>query len=124
MMRSSPRPSRRSPPSPRANRPSPSAERQQADSRRRDGRDLGRGSVSARSYARRVSAPTETAALIALLRAARRPWNLYTRKVETACAARQILDDEHGLLADELLHAASKQLEWWEHEGIRVHTVL
>jgi len=71
-----------------------------------------------------VSAWTDTAALIALLRVGRRPAAHYTRAVETPGSALEILEREQGLLAEGLLDAARNDLELWAAKGIRVHTVL
>lgn len=66
----------------------------------------------------------ETAALLALLDAGKRPGNAYSGIVEDAGSAIAILEAEQGLLAHGLLEPAARDLAAWSEEGIRVLTVL
>ena len=61
------------------------------------------GRVARAIYARPMSSASETAALVALLRSAKRPVAEYADLVEDAGGATTILDDEQGLLAPQLL---------------------
>lgn len=67
---------------------------------------------------------SEAAALVALLRAGRRPWNVYANLVEDAGSALTILEDEQGLLAGQLLEAAVGDIAGWTEQGMRLLTVL
>ncbi len=75
-------------------------------------------------YARRVIVDTETAALVALLRGSSRPSAAYTKTIEAAGSAVPILEQEHGLLAADLVDAARADLARWESHGIRALTVV
>jgi len=66
----------------------------------------------------------ETAALVALLRAARRPWSEYADRVEQIGSAWPLLLDEHGLLAEDAADRAAAELAEWSRRHIRVLTVL
>lgn len=66
----------------------------------------------------------ETAALVALLRAGRRPGGSYRELVEAAGSAVAILEQEQGLLANELLEPAARDVATWSEQGIRAVTVL
>lgn len=65
-----------------------------------------------------MSSGSDTAALVALLRAAKRPAGAYAELVEETGDAVQILQDEHGLLAPALLEEAGQELADWAKEGI------
>ena len=67
---------------------------------------------------------SETAALVALLRAGQRPARVYSELVEDAGSAFAILQDEQGLLAGQLHEAAATELAHWTDQGMRVLTVL
>jgi DNA processing protein len=66
----------------------------------------------------------ETAWMVALLRHGRRGWNAYAGLVEAARSARPILEEEHGLLTQDLVEAGSRELAQWREAGIRIATVL
>ena len=68
--------------------------------------------------------PAETAALVALLRAPKRPAAEYASLVEEAGSATVILEDEQGLIAPQLLEEAKPQIEAWNAAGITLFTVL
>ena len=86
-----------------------------------------------------MSSPLEKAALVALLRAGRRPWQVYADLVEESGNALRVLEDEIGrdeipetlfdLIADRVdlssaLDGAAAELGAWREEGIEVVTVL
>jgi DNA processing protein len=66
----------------------------------------------------------DTAALVALLRAPKRPDGEYASLIEEAGGATQILADEHGLIAQQLLDDARAEIEAWNAAGIALFTVL
>jgi DNA processing protein len=65
-----------------------------------------------------------SAALVALLRTGKRPWNVYAGMVEEAGDAFQILEQEQGLLAQEQADRAGAEIARWDAEGMRLLTVL
>jgi DNA processing protein len=67
---------------------------------------------------------SESAALVALLRGAKRPWQQYSDLVEAAGSAHAVLHQERGLLADDELASAEHDLDRWRAKGIRTLTVL
>lgn len=76
---------------------------------------------------------TEAAALIALLRTGKRPWTEYADLVEDAGSAIAVLDGERAeepatLFGDDSasveLDQVAAEIEAWEAEGMRLHTVL
>jgi DNA processing protein len=81
-----------------------------------------------------MSSARDRAALVALLRAGRRPWREYVEAVERAGSALPALADELmitegqvSLLAEDpepLLDRAATEIESWEREGLRLLTVL
>src|SRR5437660_7666260 len=71
-----------------------------------------------------MTARTEHAALVLLLRSGRRPLAQYADVVEDAGSALVVLDEELGLFAREQLEAAEQQLVHWEAHGFRLHSVL
>jgi len=80
-----------------------------------------------------MSNRTEAAALIALLRAGRRPWSEYADLVEETGSAVAVLEHEQAAepptLFDEggtasQLEQVSAEIEAWEAEGMRLSTVL
>ena len=81
-----------------------------------------------------MSSARDRAALVALLRAGRRPWREYVEAVERAGSALPALTDELmitegqvSLLAEDpepLLDRAATEIESWEREGLRLLTVL
>ena len=124
----------------RASRPSASADTR---SRRPDQRHL----VAARRakpvpwprYARIVSESIETAALVALLRLGKRPWNVYAELVENAGSALSVLRDEltetsgpaslfgaedPGVNDCRRVDEAAAEIDRWAAEGLRLLTVL
>jgi DNA processing protein len=66
----------------------------------------------------------ETASLVALLKCGHRPWKVYADLVEKAGEARPLLEEEQGLLADQLVDLALRDIDAWSHEGLRLLTVL
>jgi DNA processing protein len=71
-----------------------------------------------------VDSATQAAALVALLRTGRRPWNVYAVLVEDAGAALPILEEEQGLLAGQLVEFAAAEVARWNEQGMRLLTVL
>ena len=80
-----------------------------------------------------MSDRTESAALITLLRAGGRPWAEYADLVEDARSAVEVLDREQAdkpatLFGDDdpsgQLDQVAAEIEAWEAEGWRLHTVL
>jgi DNA processing protein len=81
-----------------------------------------------------MSSARDRAALVALLRAGRRPWREYVEAVERAGSAAPALIDELmitegqvSLLPEDherLLDRAATEIEGWESEGFRLLTVL
>jgi DNA processing protein len=71
-----------------------------------------------------MSAASETVALVAVLRSAKRPVIQYADLVEDAGSATAILNDEQGLLAPQLLEAAEGEIAGWQGAGIELLTVL
>ncbi len=81
-----------------------------------------------------MSSARDRAALVALLRAGRRPWREYVEAVERAGSALPALTDELmitegqvSLLTEDpepLLDRAATEIESWEREGLRLLTVL
>ncbi len=63
-------------------------------------------------------------ALIALVRAARRPPSHYADLLEHGRSAAELLEEEQGLLASELASVAAVELARWEEQGLRLVTVL
>ena len=68
--------------------------------------------------------PADAVALIALLRTARRPPSHYADLMEQGHAAGDLLQDEQGLLAQELAALAATDLARWSEQGLRLLTVL
>jgi DNA processing protein len=66
----------------------------------------------------------ERAAVIALLRNARRSWQEYAGEIEERGTALAILEEEQGLLASERLAEAQVELEGWKVQGMALVTVL
>ena len=66
----------------------------------------------------------EPAALVALLRAPKRPASEYASLVEEAGSATLILSDEQGLIAPQRLEEARAEIEAWNADGITLLTVL
>jgi DNA processing protein len=81
-----------------------------------------------------MSDRTEAAALIALLRAGRRPWPEYAELVEAAGSAVAVLGRDHEAEAPTLfgddgpapppLEQIAAEIEAWEAEGMHLYTVL
>ncbi len=59
----------------------------------------------------------ETASVVALLRTGRRGWTEYAALIEEARSARPVLEEEQGLLADELIESATAALARWRRSG-------
>ena len=76
--------------------------------------------VITRRYARPVSAISETAALVALVRHGRRSEREYSTRLQETGSAGELLELEHGLFAEDLLQEAAFELEKWSEQGIRV----
>ena len=74
--------------------------------------------------ATRTESAKEPAALLALLKSPRRDLKRYASLVGEAGSARVILQAEQGLLADELIDAAAKEIAHWERSGIQLISVL
>lgn len=68
--------------------------------------------------------PSDAAALVALVRAGRRPPARYAELIEGGRAATEVLDEEQGLLAHELASAAAEDLRRWQDKGVKLVTVL
>jgi DNA processing protein len=81
-----------------------------------------------------MTRPSETAAMVALLRQGKRPCQLYADMVEDACSAVAVLDDESNLdgkqaslfpaETDALLEAAQQDIDRWTATGIELLTIL
>lgn len=71
-----------------------------------------------------MTSQSETAALVALLRATKRPVTEYADLIEDAGSATTILEDEQGLLAPELVEAARTEIAGWNDAGIELLTLL
>jgi DNA processing protein len=71
-----------------------------------------------------VAVLSESAALVALLRGAKRPWQQYSDVVEAAGSAHAVLHQERGLLADDELASAERDLGRWRAKGIHTLTVV
>lgn len=67
---------------------------------------------------------TETAALVALMRDAKRSWAELSDAVERSGGAMPVLEAEHGLLAGERASAELTELKRWRAAGIRTVTIL
>src|SRR5205085_2235048 len=70
-------------------------------------------------YARPVRPEAEVVAVVALLRAGKCPWHVYSDLIEEA-GGLAVLEREHGLLAPSLLETALVEVVRWHKEGIRV----
>jgi DNA processing protein len=66
----------------------------------------------------------ETTALVVLLRNGHRPPSHYADLVEEAGSGQAVLEQEHGLLTEDLSAAAASAIAGWTSHGIRVLTVL
>jgi DNA processing protein len=66
-----------------------------------------------------MNTEAEAAAVVALLRAGKRPLEVYSDLIEEVGGAAS-LEREHGLLAQPLFEAASAEVAEWQREGIRV----
>jgi DNA processing protein len=70
----------------------------------------------------------ESAALVVLLRTGTRPWQQYADLVEEAGSAVAVLEQERGaqgsLFETDHQAAAATEIERWQHDGIRLLTVL
>jgi DNA processing protein len=66
----------------------------------------------------------DAAALIALVRVGRRPPSHYADLLEEGHSASDLLEDEHGLFAQELASDASSELGRWLGQGLGLLTVL
>lgn len=74
------------------------------------------GSVDSRDSA--------AAALVALVRAARRPPSHYADQLAEGRSAADLLKEEHGLLAPGLANAAAVEIDSWQSQGLALVTVL
>jgi DNA processing protein len=106
--------------------PSTSAERQPAaiSEGRAPGNSVVRVGGGEPEHVRRLIVDTENAALVALVRGSSRPPAAYTKMIEAAGSAVPILEQEHGLLAADLVEAARTDLARWQSHGIRALTLL
>jgi DNA processing protein len=66
----------------------------------------------------------DTAALVALLRAGRRPPGVYADLVEEAGSAQAVLENEQPLLAADLIQTAAAEVRQWTERDVRLVTVL
>lgn len=73
---------------------------------------------------RPLGGPSETAALVALLRIGARPPVVYADLLDKTESARVILEDEQGLLANQLLDDAAADVARWQQQGIRLISLL
>ncbi|MGZ4187160.1 MAG: DNA-processing protein DprA [Solirubrobacteraceae bacterium] len=71
-----------------------------------------------------MTATQEKAALVALLKAAARPWHEYADAIEQHASALAVLEAQRGLFAGDELDDAAAQLAGWERSGLRLLTVL
>jgi DNA processing protein len=71
-----------------------------------------------------MSSGADTGALVALLRAAKRPTAEYAHLIEEAGGAAPILQEEQGLLAPALQEDARAEIAAWRREGIRLFGLL
>ena len=62
--------------------------------------------------------------MVALLRAGKRPWNVYADLLEDEGSALPILQDELGLLAAEQIDEAVRQIAQWEARSVQLTTIL
>lgn len=82
-----------------------------------------RSDVSRRRYARPVSVPSDSAAVVALMRNARRSWHECCAALQSGEDAHALLEREHGLLAKALVEAARRQIARWHERHIRLLTL-
>lgn len=66
----------------------------------------------------------DTAALVALVRHAQKPRRLDSVLLNDPGRARELLEHQHGLLAEQLIEEATLELEAWRTHGIRALTPL
>jgi DNA processing protein len=86
-----------------------------------------------------MASPSDSAALVALLRAGRRPWPQYSERVEQAGSARAVLEREleregeqqtrlfganQQPTPDALLRQAQEDVQRWQQQGLRLLSVL
>jgi DNA processing protein len=71
-----------------------------------------------------MTPPSETAALVVLLRSGAQPWNAYADLVEERGTAIAVLEEELGLFARDQLEHAAAEVAAWERRGMRVLTLL
>ncbi len=71
-----------------------------------------------------MTPPDDTAALVALLRTATRPWHVYADLVEDQRSAIAVLELERGLFSGDELAAARATIASWERRGMLLTTVL
>jgi DNA processing protein len=79
--------------------------------------------VNTRHYARPVSELSEAAALVALARHGRGSRRLHSAQLHETGRARELLERQHGLLAQRLIEQAAFELEEWRQQGIVARTV-
>lgn len=73
---------------------------------------------------RLLAVSDQTAAVVALLRRARRPLVAYADLLEEAGSASALLEEEQGLLAAQLVAEAAVEVATWNEQGIQVTTLL
>jgi DNA processing protein len=66
----------------------------------------------------------ELAAVIALLKSTDRPWHQFSGMIEEYGSALPLLEEQHGLLAQELIERELPQIKAWQHDGMLPITVL
>jgi DNA processing protein len=71
-----------------------------------------------------VSVLNDPAAVVALIRNARRSWHDCCSALQSGADAHTLLTEEHGLLADALVEAARRQIIRWQERHIRLLTVV
>jgi DNA processing protein len=71
-----------------------------------------------------VTSLDELAAMVALLKGTDRPWHQFSGAIEEHRSALPLLEEQHGLLAQELVQRELPQVETWQREGLLPVTVL
>src|SRR5947209_13868636 len=76
--------------------------------------------VSNRRYARPVCTSNQSAAIVSLVRNGQRPWREYAAGLEDGRSPLELLEQEHGLLAEEVLASARQDMAQWQQRGIQL----
>jgi DNA processing protein len=66
----------------------------------------------------------DLAAIVALLKGSDRPWHQYSTQIEEEGGAVGLLEEAHGLLAEEALERELPEVESWARDGVLPVTVL